>query len=62
VLAMFFRAGLKSATKPGVLLAVAGGKMSEGIDYRGEALKGAMVVGLPLTAYTEIYRDTEDRE
>jgi DNA excision repair protein ERCC-2 len=60
VLAMFFRAGLKSATKPGVLLAVAGGKMSEGIDYRGEALKGAMVVGLPLTAYTEIQKTVNE--
>ncbi|MCD4809456.1 MAG: ATP-dependent DNA helicase [Methanosarcinales archaeon] len=60
VLARFFQAGLKSATKPGVLLAVAGGKMSEGIDYRGEALKGAMVVGLPLTAYTEIQKTVNE--
>lgn len=60
VLSQFFQAGLKSAAKPGVLLAVAGGKMSEGIDYRGEALKGSMVVGLPLTAYTEIQKTVNE--
>ena len=60
VLSQFFKAGLKSATKPGVLLAVAGGKMSEGIDYRGESLKGSMVVGLPLTAYTEVQKSVND--
>jgi DNA excision repair protein ERCC-2 len=56
ILSQFFQAGMKAGVKPGVLLAVTGGKMSEGIDYRGEALKGAMVVGLPLTAYTEIQK------
>ncbi|MCL7414555.1 MAG: ATP-dependent DNA helicase [ANME-2 cluster archaeon] len=60
VLSEFFQAGQKSATKPGVLLAVAGGKMSEGIDYRGEALKGSIVVGLPLTAYTEVQKSVND--
>lgn len=34
--------------------------MSEGIDYRGEALKGAIVVGLPLMAYTEIQKSVND--
>lgn len=60
VLSQFFQAGLKKATKPGVLLAVAGGKMSEGIDYQGESLKGSMVVGLPLTAYTEVQKSVND--
>ncbi|MCL7412787.1 MAG: ATP-dependent DNA helicase [ANME-2 cluster archaeon] len=60
ILSQFFQAGMKSATKPGVLLAVAGGKMSEGIDYRGESLKGSMVVGLPLTAYTEVQKSVND--
>jgi len=60
VLSCFFQASQKKAVKPGVLLAVAGGKMSEGIDYRGEALKGAMVVGLPLTAYTEIQKTVNE--
>ncbi|MBW6519275.1 MAG: ATP-dependent DNA helicase [ANME-2 cluster archaeon] len=60
ILSQFFQAGLKKATKPGVLLAVAGGKMSEGIDYRGESLKGSTVVGLPLTAYTEVQKSVND--
>lgn len=60
VLSQFFQAGLKEKVKPGVLLAVTGGKMSEGIDYRGETLKGAMVVGLPLMAYTEIQKSVND--
>jgi DNA excision repair protein ERCC-2 len=60
ILSQFFQAGYKRAVKPGVLLAVAGGKMSEGIDYRGEALKGAMVVGLPLFAYTETQKSINE--
>jgi len=60
ILSQFFQAGLKKATKPGVLLAVAGGKMSEGIDYRGESLKGSIMVGLPLTAYTEVQKSVND--
>ena len=38
----------------GVLLAVTGGKWSEGLDYRGEMLGGAMVIGLPLAPYTPV--------
>jgi DNA excision repair protein ERCC-2 len=40
--------------KAGVILAVCGGKWSEGLDYRGELLKGAMVVGLPLAPYNRV--------
>ncbi|MFZ3169433.1 MAG: helicase C-terminal domain-containing protein [Candidatus Methanoperedens sp.] len=34
--------------KGGVLIALCGGTLSEGKDYRGDALKGAMMIGLPL--------------
>ena len=40
--------------KSGVLFAVCGGKWSEGLDYRGELLSGAMVIGLPLAPYTQV--------
>jgi DNA excision repair protein ERCC-2 len=36
---------------------VCGGKLAEGIDYKGEALKGVAVVGLPLSAYDEIQKE-----
>jgi DNA excision repair protein ERCC-2 len=41
----------------GVLLGVCGGKLAEGIDYRGEALIGVAVVGLPLAVYDEIQKE-----
>ncbi len=41
----------------GVLTGVCGGKLAEGIDYKGEALNGVAVVGLPLAAYDEIQRE-----
>ncbi|HMA04648.1 MAG TPA: ATP-dependent DNA helicase, partial [Methanomicrobiales archaeon] len=40
--------------RSGVIFAVCGGKWSEGLDYRGELLTGAMVVGLPLAPYTRV--------
>jgi DNA excision repair protein ERCC-2 len=40
--------------RAGILFAVCGGKWSEGLDYRGEMLRGAMVVGLPLAPYTSV--------
>jgi len=40
--------------KAGVLFAVCGGKWSEGLDYRGEMLSGAMVVGLPLAPFNRV--------
>jgi DNA excision repair protein ERCC-2 len=36
----------------GVLFGVAGGKFSEGIDFRGASMVGAMVVGFPLSAFS----------
>ena len=50
----FFGLGRKGG---GVLLGVCGGKLAEGIDYKGEALNGVAVVGLPLGAYDEIQRE-----
>ena len=40
----------------GVMFAVSGGKWSEGLDYRGEMLNGAMVVGLPLAPFNRVRR------
>ena len=40
-----------------VLTGVCGGKLAEGIDYKGEALNGVAVVGLPLAAYDEIQKE-----
>jgi DNA excision repair protein ERCC-2 len=40
----------------GVMFAVCGGKWSEGLDYRGEMLNGAMVVGLPLAPFNRVRR------
>ncbi len=54
LLKRFFESG--RSMEKGVLLAVCGGKMSEGIDYYGEALKGAIVIGLPLAAFSEVQK------
>jgi len=51
----FFKAGKRRGA---VLLGVSGGKLAEGIDYKGEALNGVAVVGLPLGFYNEIQRET----
>jgi len=40
--------------RSGLLLAVCGGKWSEGLDYRGELLNGAMVIGLPLAPFNRV--------
>ena len=40
--------------RAGILFAVCGGKWSEGLDYRGEMLAGAMVVGLPLAPFNRV--------
>jgi hypothetical protein len=50
----FFGLGRKGG---GVLLGVCGGKLAEGIDYKGEALNGVAVVGLPLGVYDEIQKE-----
>jgi DNA excision repair protein ERCC-2 len=54
VLDDFFACGTK---KGAVLLGVSGGKLAEGIDYKGEALNGVAVVGLPLAVYNDIQRE-----
>jgi DNA excision repair protein ERCC-2 len=45
---------LPSRGNSGILLAVCGGKWSEGLDYRGEMLSGAMVIGLPLAPFNRV--------
>jgi len=45
---------LPSHGESGVMFAVCGGKWSEGLDYRGEMLNGAMVIGLPLAPFTRV--------
>ena len=42
--------------RAGLLLAVCGGKWSEGLDYRGDLLNGAMVIGLPLAPFNRVRR------
>jgi DNA excision repair protein ERCC-2 len=50
----FFRLGGREG---GVLLGVCGGKLAEGIDYKGEALNAVAVIGLPLAAYDDIQKE-----
>ncbi|MFA5331142.1 MAG: ATP-dependent DNA helicase [Methanoregula sp.] len=45
---------LPSQGESGIMFAVCGGKWSEGLDYRGEMLAGAMVVGLPLAPFNRV--------
>ena len=40
--------------RSGIMFAVCGGKWSEGLDYRGEMLNGAMVIGLPLAPFNRV--------
>ncbi len=47
---------LPARRKSGVMLAVCGGKWSEGLDYRGDQLTAAMVIGLPLAPFTQVRR------
>jgi DNA excision repair protein ERCC-2 len=51
---------LPSRGSSGLLFAVCGGKWSEGLDYRGELLSGAMVIGLPLAPYNRVRQMTID--
>jgi len=51
---------LPSQGSSGMLFAVCGGKWSEGLDYRGELLSGAMVIGLPLAPYNRVRQMTID--
>ncbi|HNX16933.1 MAG TPA: ATP-dependent DNA helicase [Methanoregula sp.] len=45
---------LPSKGESGIMFAVCGGKWSEGLDYRGEMLSGAMVIGLPLAPFNRV--------
>jgi DNA excision repair protein ERCC-2 len=45
---------LPARGESGLLIGVCGGKWSEGLDYRGEMLSGAMVIGLPLAPYNRV--------
>ena len=47
---------LPARGESGVMFAVCGGKWSEGLDYRGEMLAGAMVIGLPLAPFNRVRR------
>ncbi|MBN1194712.1 MAG: ATP-dependent DNA helicase [Methanomicrobiaceae archaeon] len=47
---------LPSRGRCGILFGVCGGKWSEGLDYRGEMLSGALVIGLPLAPYNDVRR------
>jgi len=47
---------LPSKGRSGLMLAVCGGKWSEGLDYRGDLLSGALVIGLPLAPFTPVRR------
>ena len=47
---------LPSKRKSGIMFAVCGGKWSEGLDYRGDQMTAAMVIGLPLAPYTPVRR------
>ncbi|RXE56539.1 helicase [Methanoculleus taiwanensis] len=45
---------LPGQRKSGILFAVSGGKWSEGLDYRGDLLAGALVIGLPLAPFNQV--------
>ncbi|MDR3102512.1 MAG: ATP-dependent DNA helicase [Methanocalculaceae archaeon] len=47
---------LPAKRKSGIMFAVCGGKWSEGLDYRGDQLTAAMVIGLPLAPFTRVRR------
>mgnify|MGYP003294334334 CR=1 FL=1 len=47
---------LPSKNKSGILFGICGGKWSEGLDYRGDQLTAAMVIGLPLAPFTPVRR------
>lgn len=51
---------LPGSGRSGIIFAVCGGKWSEGLDYRGEMLSGALVLGLPLAPFNNVRRMTND--
>jgi DNA excision repair protein ERCC-2 len=51
---------LPTKQKSGIMFAVCGGKWSEGLDYRGNQLAAAMVIGLPLAPFTQVRKMIND--
>ncbi|MBP2132927.1 DNA excision repair protein ERCC-2 [Methanomicrobium sp. W14] len=51
---------LPEVGRSGIIFGVCGGKWSEGLDYRGEMLNGAVVIGLPLAPYNDVRRMIND--
>ena len=51
---------LPSMGKSGIIFGVCGGKWSEGLDYRGDLLTGAIVVGLPLAPFNDVRKMVND--
>jgi len=47
---------LPKTGKSGILLAICGGKWSEGLDYYGDMMNASMVVGLPLSQYSNVQK------
>lgn len=47
---------LPKQNKSGILLAICGGKWSEGLDYYGDMMNAAMVVGLPLSQFSNVQK------
>lgn len=51
---------LPEVNRSGIIFGVCGGKWSEGLDYRGEMLNGAIVIGLPLAPFNDVRRMIND--
>lgn len=51
---------LPEVNRSGIIFGVCGGKWSEGLDYRGEMLNGAVVIGLPLAPYNDVRKMVND--
>lgn len=51
---------LPSVGRSGIIFGVCGGKWSEGLDYRGDLLNGAIVVGLPLAPFNDVRKMVND--
>lgn len=51
---------LPEVNRSGIIFGVCGGKWSEGLDYRGEMLNGAIVIGLPLAPFNDVRKMIND--
>ena len=47
---------LPKSGRSGIMMAVSGGKWSEGIDYAGDTLVASMVVGFPLATFSDVQK------